>query len=42
MNKMDWFIITTGLWAVAIALIIMALSSMGDHHDKSNGGRNHD
>jgi hypothetical protein len=33
MNAADWFIITIGLWAVAIALIVMALGSMGDHHN---------
>jgi hypothetical protein len=27
MNAADWFIITIGLWAVAAALIIMALAS---------------
>jgi hypothetical protein len=31
MNSADWFIITIGLWAVAIALIIMTLATY--HHN---------
>jgi hypothetical protein len=37
MNNMDWFVITLALWAVAIALIVMALAS-NHHHDSHNGG----
>jgi hypothetical protein len=39
MNTADWFIVTIALWAVAAALIIMALgSNRGDHHHDSHKG----
>src|ERR1700686_2726734 len=35
MNSADWLVITIGLWAVAAALIVMALAS--NHHHDNNG-----